>query len=136
MKRVFVFCIGGTGLRVMKSITMLLAAGMDARGYTVVPVFIDPHIDLEEKRNLQNLIQDYENIYEAITVSDRKHLNPIHGFFGTEIANLAKINGQQNDISEPHCREAFFRSVPQCWEPEFGRCEQLSSSDNVLTGQS
>ena len=63
MKRVFVFCIGGTGLRVMKSITMLLAAGMDAQGYTVVPVFIDPHIDLEEKRNLQNLIQDYENIY-------------------------------------------------------------------------
>ncbi len=108
MKRVFVFCIGGTGLRVMKSITMLLAAGMDAKGYTVVPVFIDPHIDLEEKRNLQNLIQDYENIYEAITVSDRKHLNPIHGFFGTEIANLAKINGQQNDISEPIIEKRSF----------------------------
>lgn len=48
MKRVFVFCIGGTGLRVMKSITMLLAAGMDAKGYTIVPVLIDPHMDLEE----------------------------------------------------------------------------------------
>ena len=60
MKRVFVFCIGGTGLRVMKSITMLLAAGMDAKGYTIVPVLIDPHMDLEEKRNLQTLIGEWK----------------------------------------------------------------------------
>lgn len=100
MKRVFVFCIGGTGLRVMKSITMLLAAGMDAKGYTIVPILIDPHMDLEEKRNLQTLIGEYGTIYNNVILSDGKRLNPIHGFFGTDIADLAKLNGQQNDISE------------------------------------
>lgn len=108
MKRVFVFCIGGTGLRVMKSITMLLAAGMDAKGYTIVPVLIDPHMDLEEKRNLQNLISEYETIYNHIILSDGKRLNPILGFFGTDITNLAKLNGQQNDISEPIAEKRSF----------------------------
>lgn len=48
MKKVFVFCIGGTGERVMKSITMLMAAGMDTNGFTVVPIIVDPHLDLDE----------------------------------------------------------------------------------------
>ena len=108
MKRVFVFCIGGTGLRVMKSITMLLAAGMDANGYTIVPILIDPHMDLEEKRNLQTLIGEYETVYNNIILSDGKRLNPIKGFFGTDIADLAKLNGQQNDISEPIAEKRSF----------------------------
>lgn len=108
MKRVFVFCIGGTGLRVMKSITMLLAAGMDAKGYTIVPVLIDPHMDLEEKRNLQTLIGEYETVYNNVILSDGKRLNPIRGFFGSDIADLAKLNGQQNDISEPIAEKRSF----------------------------
>ncbi len=101
MKRVFVFCIGGTGIRVMKSVTMLLAAGMDANGYTIVPVLIDPHMDLEEKRNLQTLIGEYETIYDEIH-------GKRHGFFGTDIADLAKLNGQHNDISEPIAEKRSF----------------------------
>ncbi|MDE6083037.1 MAG: hypothetical protein K2G11_00980 [Muribaculaceae bacterium] len=108
MKRVFVFCIGGTGLRVMKSITMLLAAGMDAKGFTVVPVLIDPHLDLEEKRNLQTLLEEYETIQGNVILSDGKRLNPLDGFFGTEVTDLAKLNGQQNDISEPIVEKRSF----------------------------
>ena len=60
-KRVFVFCIGGTGLRVMKSIVMLLSAGYDSKGYSLVPVLIDPHQDLKEKTQLDDLIDSYIN---------------------------------------------------------------------------
>ena len=49
MKKVFVFCIGGTGERAMKSITMHMASGMDTCGYTVVAIIIDPHLYLDEK---------------------------------------------------------------------------------------
>lgn len=108
MPKVFVFCIGGTGLRVMKSITMLLAAGMDAKGYTIVPVLIDPHIDLEEKRNLQTLIEEYKTIYDYIILSDGKRLNPTNGFFGTEITDLAKLSGQQNNTSAPIALKSSF----------------------------
>lgn len=108
MKRVFVFCIGGTGLRVMKSITMLLASGIDAKGYTIVPILIDPHMDLEEKRNLQTLLEEYETVHNNTIISDGKRLNAINGFFSTEIADLAKLNGQQNDISEPIAEKRSF----------------------------
>ncbi|MBD5310997.1 MAG: hypothetical protein HDS13_02370 [Bacteroides sp.] len=92
----------------MKSITMLLSAGMDAKGFTVVPVLIDPHMDLEEKRNLQTLLEEYETIHNNIILSDGKRLNPIDGFFGTEVTDLAKLNGQQNDISEPIAEKRSF----------------------------
>lgn len=108
MKRVFVFCIGGTGLRVMKSAVMLLAAGIDAKGFTIVPVLIDPHVDLEEKRNLQTLIGDYATVYSHIVYGDGNSLNPTGGFFGTDIADLARLNGQQNDISEPIAEKRSF----------------------------
>lgn len=114
MKRVFVFCIGGTGLRVMKSITMLLAAGMDTKGYTIVPILIDPHMDLEEKRNLQTLQGEYQSVYDSIILSDGKPLNPIKGFFGTDIADLAKLNGLQNDISEPIAEKRSFGQPFNC----------------------
>ena len=32
----------------MKSITMLMAGGMDTNGYVVVPIILDPHFDLVE----------------------------------------------------------------------------------------
>ena len=41
MKKVFVFCIGGTGERVMKSITMLMAAGMSTHGLQWFPGIIN-----------------------------------------------------------------------------------------------
>lgn len=99
MKKVFLFCIGGTGLRVMKSVTMLLAAGMDAKGFSIVPVLIDPHIDLEEKRNLQNLINEYESLHKSIYEGIKQP--PANSFFYTDITDISKLKGQQNDYSDP-----------------------------------
>lgn len=93
MKRVFVFCIGGTGLRVMKSITMLMAAGMNTNGYTVVPIIIDPHLDLDEKKKLQNLIEDYLEIRNN-TESDGSYSEK---FFGSDMELISKLEAQTND---------------------------------------
>ena len=38
MAKVFVFCVGGTGIRVMKSVIMLAASGMKTNGYDIVPM--------------------------------------------------------------------------------------------------
>ena len=79
MKKVFVFCIGGTGIRVMKSITMLMAGGMDTNGYVVVPVILDPHLDLEEKKNLHSLIASYKEIYNR-SVNNGNYYCPLNFF--------------------------------------------------------
>ena len=81
MKKVFVFCVGGTGLRVMKSVTMLMAAGMDTNGYTIVPIKVDPHRDLDERKGLNALLEDYEKIYKRTVTDGSEILNPLKGFF-------------------------------------------------------
>lgn len=98
MKKVFVFCIGGTGIRVMKSVTMLMASGMSTNGYTVVPVILDPHLDLEEKKNLHTLIESYQNIYNKST--NEGSLNHLKGFFNSEIVTINELNNQLNDTQQ------------------------------------
>lgn len=100
MKKVFVFCIGGTGIRVMKSITMLMAGGMSTNGYAVVPIIIDPHLDLEEKRNVNALIDNYKDIYRRTVNNGSSSLNPLKGFFNSEIVTLSELNNQTNDTQE------------------------------------
>jgi hypothetical protein len=100
MKKVFVFCIGGTGIRVMKSITMLMAGGMDTNGYMVVPVIIDPHLDLEEKKNLHSLIDSYKTIYSNSVNNGSSTLNHLDGFFNSEIRTISELNNTTNDTQQ------------------------------------
>lgn len=110
MKKVFVFCIGGTGIRVMKSITMLMAGGMSTCGYTVVPVIIDPHLDLEEKKNLHSLIDSYEDVYNRSINNGNSTLNPLSGFFNSEMRKLSELNDMTNDTQQNMGAEESFRS--------------------------
>ena len=95
MKRVFVFCIGGTGIRVMKSVTMLLAAGMKTGGYQVVPIVIDPHLDFGEKKQLDSLLDMYDHIYKDVTSNGK--LKDLDGFFSTCMTPIDQLHGRQND---------------------------------------
>jgi hypothetical protein len=103
MKSAFVFCIGGTGLRVMKSVVMLMAAGMKAEDYNIVPILIDPHEQLEEKKNLDLLINDYKDVFNKLIgreISDAS--NPFQeGFFATRIKRHSEFDGQQSTKSTP-----------------------------------
>lgn len=96
MKKVFVFCIGGTGERVMKSITMLMASGLDTYGYTVVPIIIDPHLDLVEKKNLQNLIENYREIHTMATIDGKSP----EGFFSSDMEWIGTLDTQTNNTNK------------------------------------
>lgn len=100
MKKVFVFCVGGTGLRVMKSIAMLMASGMDTNGYAVIPILVDPHQNLEEKKNLQSLIDSYRDVYDRSINNGKQTLNPTDGFFSSKIDWLGSLDGNKNDVNK------------------------------------
>ena len=110
MKKVFVFCIGGTGIRVMKSITMLMAGGMSTNGYIVVPVILDPHMDLEEKKNLHSLIDNYKDIFHDSVNNGTSTLNHMNGFFNSEIKTINDLNNQSNDTQQTAGSKEKFRS--------------------------
>lgn len=109
--KVFVFCIGGTGLRVTKSILMLAAAGERFSGYTIVPIIVDPHMGLEERKNLQALIDDYAKIRDIATgktVNNSPNQNWDHGFFSAPIVTLDKLDNLANPTADQQAYNKTF----------------------------
>lgn len=94
MARLFIFAIGGTGSRVLKSLTMLLASGIkpnSEREYDIVPIIIDPHKSNEDLKRTERLLGNYQAISNEIGLNN--------GFFNTKITTLDKLVTGQNRIS-------------------------------------
>lgn len=83
MPKCYIFGIGGTGSRVLRSLTHLLAAGLRPRhDFTIVPIIIDPHSDNEDLKRAKTLLENYKKV-RAKTYDE---VAP--GFFSTAIQTL------------------------------------------------
>lgn len=114
MKKVFVFCIGGTGLRVMKSITMLMAGGMSTNGYTVIPIILDPHLGLKERGNLNNLLDNYQRVFNhtiQIPNGEGETLSPINGFFNSPMLRLHQLDQKNSSYEDSSFGDEFKKYI-------------------------
>ncbi len=94
MPRLFIFAIGGTGSRVLKSLTMLLASGVKPNSnkeFEIVPIIIDPHKSNEDLKRTERLLKNYQSISEEAGLDN--------GFFATRITTLDKLVATQNRVS-------------------------------------
>jgi len=85
MAKLFLFAIGGTGSRVVKAFTMLMAAGVEIKNTdAVVPVIIDPDTSNGDLTRTVDLLKTYKAIREngASANSD---------FFKTMISSLDEL---------------------------------------------
>lgn len=64
--KTYIFAIGGTGARVIKSLTMLLSAGVEINTDEIIPVFIDPDASAANLTEAERLLEDYKAIHEHI----------------------------------------------------------------------
>lgn len=84
MARLFIFGIGGTGSRVIRSLTMLFGAGVELPGITeVVPIIIDPDGANGDLNRTTDLIRNYIQIRQESGGSD--------GFFRQKISTLNEL---------------------------------------------
>lgn len=114
MKKVFVFCIGGTGLRVMKSIAMLMAGGMSTNGYTVIPIILDPHLGLNERGNLNTLLDSYQRVFNntiQIPNGDGETLSPLHGFFNSPMLRLHQLDQKNSSYEDGSFGDEFKKYI-------------------------
>ena len=89
MAKLFIFGIGGTGSRVIKSLVMLLAAGMKSQNdFEVVPIIIDPHKDNEDLKRTISILSNYEKITEKVGLTN--------GFFNTKVTTLQALDPNNN----------------------------------------
>jgi hypothetical protein len=93
MARLFVFAIGGTGSRVLKSLTMLLAAGVKPqaeREYEIVPIIIDPHKSNKDLQRTTDLMDWYYKIVSEVGTGN--------GFFATPVTTLDKLSSKETKL--------------------------------------
>lgn len=67
MSKLYIFGIGGTGSRVLRSFTMMLAAGVNLKVNDVVPIIIDPDQANADLSRTVQLLNDYRGIRENLT---------------------------------------------------------------------
>ncbi|GHT21173.1 hypothetical protein AGMMS4957_09570 [Bacteroidia bacterium] len=93
--RLFVFAVGGTGSRVLKSLIMLLAAGVrpkDKDGNSlkeveIVPIVVDPHKANDDLKRTEDLLKWYRDIRQSVYGNDHAE----RGFFSVKISTLKEI---------------------------------------------
>ena len=91
MARLFIFAVGGTGARVLRALTMLLAAGMRLPDCEqVVPVLVDPDTQNGDVTRTVDLLKRYARIHDAL-YQDGQHPKG-QGFFGQPLRTLAQLN--------------------------------------------
>lgn len=84
MSKIYVFGIGGTGSRVMRALTMLLASGVECKADTIVPVIIDPDAAGGDVERNATLMRHYDEIRRRLNFSN----NVKNKFFRTEIKEI------------------------------------------------
>ncbi|RTQ53645.1 hypothetical protein EJV47_02605 [Hymenobacter gummosus] len=91
MARLFIFAVGGTGARVLRSLTMLLAAGLRLPDCEqVVPVLVDPDTQNGDVTRTVDLLKRYARIHQALHQDGQHPRGP--GFFGQSLSTLAQLN--------------------------------------------
>jgi len=86
MAKLFLFGIGGTGERVIKSLTFLLASGVKSKFSEIVPIIIDPDRAGGDFNRTNKLLEDYQKIQRELTDFDGCH------FFSTSVLKLSEVN--------------------------------------------
>ncbi|WP_224998400.1 hypothetical protein [Cesiribacter sp. SM1] len=86
MSKLFIFGIGGTGARVLRSFGMLMAAGVGIRADRVIPIIVDPDTQNADLNRTVEMLKSYKRLH-AVAGEES-------GFFKTDISKLADMDSR------------------------------------------
>lgn len=84
MAKLYVFGIGGTGSRVLRALTMLLASGVRCNADTIVPIVIDPDEAGGDVERAATLMRHYSEVRDKLAFPDSVRSQ----FFRTQIQQI------------------------------------------------
>jgi hypothetical protein len=127
MAKLFVFAIGGTGSRVLKALTMLLASGVKMNNTDeIIPIVLDPHATNDDLLRTKELLREYGNIRAGLQTK------PTEGFFSTEIKTLNRAIGGNATIADTYVFE--LQGVQQEKFRDYINYEGLDAPSKALAG--
>lgn len=84
MGKLYVFGIGGTGARVLRSFTMMMAAGVNICADEVVPIIIDPDASNADLTRTVTLMNIYRTIHSSLSFTTKNEST----FFRKELSQI------------------------------------------------
>lgn len=94
MSKIFIFCIGGSGSRVVRALDMLMASGVPqmASGDQVYPIMIDYDLQNGDTNRSVNCVQTYHHIHEVAYPKElAKNAQTDDGFFHTPMSMMREL---------------------------------------------
>lgn len=84
MSKLYIFGIGGTGSRVLRSFTMMMAAGVNIGADEVVPIIIDPDASNADLTRTVTLMNNYRAIHSLLSFTKNNEST----FFRKELSQI------------------------------------------------
>ena len=97
MSKLFIFSIGGSGSRVIRSLSMLLASGVPhfKSGDQVFPIMIDYDVDNGDTKRAYECVEIYNNLHaSAYPIDLEKKQKTDRRFFHTSLMKMADMGGE------------------------------------------
>lgn len=92
--KLFIFSIGGSGSRVVRSLSMLMAAGVPhfKAGDQVFPIMIDYDVDNGDTKRAFNCVDTYNDLHKSVYSKELEKDNPTERrFFHTSFMKMSDI---------------------------------------------
>ncbi|MCB9018132.1 MAG: hypothetical protein H6544_05980 [Prevotellaceae bacterium] len=136
MSNLYIFGIGGTGSRVLRSLTMLMASGVKLNGFNVVPIVIDPDAaNADLTRNIKSM-RDYKNIRNKMQFTT----NSENTFFDSDINMdiipnvIMPLNNTQNQTFGQYIDIATMKDGNGNYDSNYALASMLFSEHNLKSG--
>lgn len=129
MAKLYVFGIGGTGSRVLRSFTFLLGAGVKVKGFNeVVPIIIDADSTSGDKTDTVELMQHYVKIHEKEDHTENAFQD---GFFATKMSSCCGNNFTMTIPGETSQRFKDYMNFRSFSETDQALVKMLFSEENL-----
>ena len=127
MNKIYIFGIGGTGARVIRALTLLLASGVDCGGNAIVPIIIDPDLSAADLTRTVELLKRYSQVREKLDFSQGVR----NRFFQTEI--VEQVLGFRMPLNDQtvNCKFEDYLGVNSMSEENAALMRMLFSNKNL-----
>ncbi|MDR0874448.1 MAG: hypothetical protein LBN27_13455 [Prevotellaceae bacterium] len=129
MSKLYVFGIGGTGSRVLRALTMLLASGAECKADAIVPIIIDPDATAADMTRTVELMKRYGEIRSKLkfdTATKNK-------FFKTGIEDVYHNNFRLPLRNTEDVRFAEYMDLSGMTQPNQALANMLFSQKNLAS---
>ncbi|MEO0340068.1 MAG: hypothetical protein AAF242_12735 [Bacteroidota bacterium] len=122
--KLFLFCIGGTGSRVLKALTFLAATGVDIKASKIIPIIIDPDSSNGDVTRTIEILNKYRDIRLEMGFDK-------NDFFKTEFQTLSSLDAVSDDGSLKTTAQGFRFGIDGTKE---GRFREFLAYDQIQGG--